>query len=399
MKKKTSVKNGFQTRCVWEEYDPCAFEGSMSPPIYQSSLFAFDDYDTFVDAMWNQTSHMYSRVTNPTRDVLEKKLAALEGGDMALAFASGTAAIAAAIFSRVKAGDHVIAPYFCYGETYRILATYLPKFNVHTTFIYGRDIREFEKAIRPNTKLIYLESPSSMYFHIQPIKEAVALAKKHGIKTIIDNSNATPYNQLPLKMGVDFVLHSMSKYFSGHSDVVAGVLIGPEKEMKSIRIVERELLGNMLGPFESWLVLRGLRTLGVRMKTHNESAMKIAEFLEGRPEIEQVYYAGLKSHPQHELAKKQMTGFSSLITLRVRGGEKGLKKFISGLKLFKMAVSWGGFDSLIVPVLNPPKKFLPTKLTNTDKVRRSLPGTARIAVGLEDMDDLIKDLDRALNTK
>ena len=395
--KRRIAKQGFQTDCVWGPYDPAEYNGSMSPPIYQTSLFSMKDYDACYDAMWRQRGYIYSRVSNPTREVFENQIAHLEGGQMALAFSSGCAAISSAIFSCLKKGDHIIAPYHIYGETYRLLSGYLPRFGIKTTFIDGTHIKQYKNALRPNTRLIYLESPGTAYFYIQPIKEITALARRRKITTIIDNSLSTPYNQQPIKMGVEFVVHSVSKYIGGHSDIVAGILVGPRKKLSRIYMEERELFGGILSPLDSWLAMRGLRTLGTRMKQINEAGLFVARFLEKHPKIKRIYYAGLPSHPHHQLAKKQMSGFSGLMTIELKnGGVKSAKRFIGGLKHFKLAVSWGGFESLVLPVFNLPKKFLFGKFTASDRVRTYAPGTVRLSVGLEDTDDLIKDLTRAL---
>ncbi|MEK7448827.1 MAG: PLP-dependent aspartate aminotransferase family protein [Planctomycetota bacterium] len=392
------IENGFQTECIWGKYNPHVYHGSMSPPIYQSSLFALKDYDTCLQALWEHQHYFYSRINNPTHDVLEAQVAHLEGGEMALAFSSGCAAISSVIFSCLKKGDHVIAPYYVYGETYRLLAGYLPRFGITTTFIEGTDLNQYKKSLRPKTRLIYLESPSSGYFYLQPIEEITALARRHKITTVIDNSLATPYNQQPFKMGVDFVLHSMSKYIGGHSDIVAGILVGRAKEMRKIRMEEREIFGGALAPFDTWLALRGLRTLGVRMQSINSAGLAIAGFLEKHSKVKRVYYPGLPSHPHYQLAIKQMSGFSGLITIELKNRSlKSVKRFLNSLKIFKLAVSWGGFDSLALPILPLPGKFLFGKITKTDRLRQFPVGTIRLSIGLENIEDLMKDLNQALS--
>ena len=339
---------------------------------------------------------IYTRGRNPGVHMVEKKLAALAGGEKSKLFTSGMAAVTAAVMHFLSAGDHVIALKNIYGPTNNLIHVYLrKKMGIKTTFVSGNEIGEFEEAIRENTKLIYLESPSSAIFSIQDIEGVCKLARSKGIKTIIDNTWATPIFQQPLKMGVDLEVHSCSKYIGGHSDVVAGLVIGNSEDIDNISVNEFELLGGKIAPIEAWLILRSLRTLPIRMKAHQEHAMKVAEYLEIHPKVQQVNYPGLKSFPQYELAKKQMSGYSSLLSFKLKTiNLEEIKKFFNSLQIFKIGVSWGGHESLIYA---PAISYL--KELNTEQFEGlgiSL-SDMRISVGLENVDDLIADMEQALN--
>ena len=387
---------GFQTDCTTTGEDRERYLGAVAPPIYEASLFTFPTYEAFVesydpalegvDERW-----VYSRFGNPTVQVLERKVALLEGGDQARAFASGMAAISAAVLSACRAGDHVVAVRSIYANAYRLLAEYLPPRGIDTTFVDFTDLNEVEAAIGPRTRVLYMESPGNPTMDLVDLRAAAQLARSRELTTIMDNSMASPYNQRPLEMGVDVVVHSASKYFSGHSDVVAGVMIGSDDRMRSISATELRDLGGALAPFEAWLVLRGLRTLGIRMRSHNEAGLRVATWLESRPEVERVFYAGLPSHPQHELAKSQMSGFSGLMSLVVRGGKEAAITFVNRLKLFGIGVSWGGFESLALPI-DPTTSAHPTIAKSLGVV----PGFVRMSIGLEDVEDLLCDLDQGL---
>jgi methionine-gamma-lyase len=387
---------GFQTDCVSTGEDRQLFHGSIPPPIYESSLFTFPTYDAFKDAFAGpapgEGEHpVYTRGANPTVQVLQRKVALLEGAEEARAFASGMAAVAGAVLTAVKTGDHVVAPRSIYGNTYRLLQGYLPRLGVETTFANFTDLDAVEAAIRPTTRLLYLESPGNPAMHLVDLRGAVALARQHGLVTVCDNSMATPYNQRPIELGVDLVLHSASKYLNGHSDVVAGVVAGRADRVLSISANELRDLGGIIGPFEAWLILRGLRTLGIRMRAHNEAGLRVASWLEQQPGIERVNYAGLPSHPQHELARAQMCGYGGLMSVVVECGLKRAIRFVDRLQLFGIGVSWGGFESLALPVETEPT--MPAELTTELGI---VPGLVRLFIGLEDIEDLIDDLGQAL---
>lgn len=372
-------------------------QGAVVAPIYQNSLFTFDSWDS-IDKAFDDPfiNSIYTRGNNPTVALVEKKIAKLAGGESAKLFASGMSAISSGILHFLKYGDHVITIKNVYGPTNNFFNTYLKeKMNVETTFISGENIEDFEKNIRKNTTLIYLESPSSAIFSLQNIEEVVALAKKYNIKTIIDNTWATPFFQQPLQMGIDLEIHSCSKYFGGHSDLIAGVIIGKEIDIRDIFHKEHAFLGGKIAPFEAWLIQRSLRTMSYRMKIHEENALLIGAFLENHPQIKKVMHPGLKSFPQYELGKKQMNGYSGLFAFEINSDNLDkIKSFVNSLKYFSIGVSWGGHESLIYAPAISYLKELP--LEQFKNMGISI-GTMRVSVGLEDPEDLIEDLKNALN--
>jgi cystathionine beta-lyase/cystathionine gamma-synthase len=360
--------------------------GAVVPPIFQNSLFCSPDAQT-----WEARRRLYpeiydyTRVANPTTDILEAKLAALECAEAARCFGSGMAAISAALFHSVRPGDHVIAVQTIYGPSQALLSRYLRRFHISTTFVPGIDPQQFADAIQPNTKLIYLESPSSLLFHMQDIAAVTALAHERSILTLIDNSWASPYFQNPLLLGADLVVHSATKYLGGHSDLVAGVLMGAKVHIDSIKENEGALLGSVLDPFASWLMLRGLRTLPLRMERHQANALAVARYLEAHPKVARVYYPGLPSHPQYALGQRQMRGYSSLMSFTLKdGGKEALLAMLNRLRYFHIACSWGGYESLALPIIL------------SEEEPGHCPWGARIHVGLETVDDLIDDLENAL---
>ena len=370
--------------------------GAIVPPIYQNTLFAFEDWDA-IDAAFSDpiNNSIYTRGNNPSVSMVEKKIAKLAGGEKARLFGSGMGAISSAIMSCVHTGCHVITLKNIYGPALNLLDVYLKnKFNIEITFVSGESVEEFRDAIKENTSLIYLESPSSAVFSMQDITEICKIAKEHNIKTVIDNTWATPLYQRPLEMGVDLEVHSCSKYLGGHSDIIAGVVIGKAELIDSIFQNEYTLYGAKMAPFEAWLLMRSLRTLPMRMERHQRNAMMVAKFLEKHPKIKKVNYPGLKSFPQYELGKKQMTGYSGLMSFVIDTNDvQELKNFVNTLDIFSIGVSWGGHESLVhAPAIAYLKEMTPEQFKATGL---SL-GVIRISVGLEDPNDLIADLDNAL---
>ncbi|WP_288623022.1 aminotransferase class I/II-fold pyridoxal phosphate-dependent enzyme [uncultured Brachyspira sp.] len=370
--------------------------GSVVPPIYQSSLFTFENWDSIDKAFDDPFNNsIYTRGNNPSVSLVEEKIAILCGGERAKLFSSGMGAISSAILHFVKNGEHIISIKNVYGPANNFMNVYLKeKCNIETTFIDGKDIKDFENSIKDNTKLIYLESPSSAVFSLQDIKKVVALAKKNNIKTIIDNTWATPIFQRPLEMGIDLEIHSCSKYIGGHSDVVAGVAVGKEIDIRSIFDREHAFLGAKLSPFEAWLILRSLRTLKIRMLQHQENAIAVANFLDKHPKIKKVLYPGIESFEQYKLAKEQMSGFSGLMGFIIDSNNiDEIKNFFNSLKYFRIGVSWGGHESLIYAPAISYLKEMPKE--QFDNMGISL-GVMRISVGLEEVNDLIDDLKQAL---
>lgn len=378
---------GFETLCMHFAEDRESNNGAAAPPIYQCSTFTYPDAETFNRRTEPSSGRYdYTRVANPTTRILEEKIAALEQAEAARACGSGMAAISAAVLSCVRSGDHIVTIETIYGPTRTLFCDYLPKFNIKTTFVRGTRIEQYEKAIRSETKLIYVESPSSLVFELQDLKAVAELARSRGIATICDNSTASPFNQNPVAFGIDLVVHSATKYLGGHSDIVSGMIAGSRERIRRIVKLEGELLGGVLDPFASWLMLRGLRTLPVRMERHNRNAKEIARLLESDARVARVYYTGSEQHPQAALARRQMRGYSGMLSFTLRDGSREAAfRFINALKYFCIAVSWGGYESLAIPLeVKDPETGTPIWIV-------------RLSVGLESLPDLKADIYHALN--
>ena len=375
-----------------EERD--AYHGAISPPIMQSSIFAYPTVARMRDGFADEyAEHLYTRGNNPTVAILRKKVAALEGAEDCLAFGSGAAAISAAVFASVKAGDHVLCVARPYSWTRSLLRDLLPRFGVSTRFVDGTDVANFEQAIDAETRLIVLESPNSMTYEQQDLAAVAELARSRGIRTLCDNSFATPLNQSPLAMGIDLVAHSATKYLNGHSDVVAGMLCGSEAILREVFKGPYMTFGSILSPNDAWLLIRGLRTLGVRMERVAATTTRILAFLESHAKVRHVYHPHASSHPQPDLTRRQLSGASGMITIDLATDEiSGVERFCDALKRFLMTVSWGGYESLAFPVcaVFPP-----------DAPLRASPGLplslVRLSIGLEEADVLIEDLGQALS--
>lgn len=371
--------------------DRSQYFNAVAPPIIQTSNFVFDSFEAIRKAFEDEDSaFLYSRGKNPTIEILRKKLAALDGAEDALVFNSGASAIFCSVLANVKSGDHIVSVNQPYSWAWRMFDNILPRFNVQTTYIDGTKIENFENALRPETRIIYLESPNSGTFELQDLEAVANLAKSRGIITIVDNSYSSPIHQKPIALGIDLSLQSATKYLGGHSDTVAGVLTGT-KEMLS-KIFNEQLLntGSGISPFNAWLILRGLRTLPMRLAHISKTTEKIVTFLKNHPKIEKVIFPFDKDFPQLELAHKQMTGACGLLTIMLKTDSyEQIEKFTYGLQHFLVAVSWGGHESLILPQAAAigPDKFDPT----IEKHRM-----ARIYIGLEDADYLIADLEQGL---
>jgi cystathionine beta-lyase/cystathionine gamma-synthase len=324
-----------------DEYS--AHNDAVVPPVYLNSLFVVPKEEL---GAFKPRKFSYSRGGNPTVDIFEQKVAALERAEEAAAFSSGMAAITSSIFANIKAGEHIVAVETVYGGMRHFVQEYLSRFNVEVSYVQGDRIEQFEESIKPNTKIIYLESPSSLVFMLQDLRAVAELAKKKGIITIIDNSWATPLLQKPITMGIDISLHSASKYLGGHSDIVAGVAAGSAGMIGKIRNV-RSIYGGTLQPMEAWLAIRGLRTLKLRVRAEGQTAMFIAKKLESHPRVRKVNYPGLESFPQRSLALSQMSGFSSPLSFELDCSESEGVEFVRRNKWFAFGPSWGGFESLI----------------------------------------------------
>ncbi len=367
------------------------YYGAVSPPVFQTSNFCFKSVAEMREKLKKELeTPFYTRGFNPTVSILRKKLAALEGAEDALVFSSGSAAVAAAVMSVVKAGDHVVCVEKPYSWTNNLLTKYLSKYGVTSTFVNGTELANFEKAIQANTTLIYLESPNSLTFEMQDIEGVSKLAKSKNITTIIDNSYNTPINQNPINFGIDMVVHSATKYLNGHSDVVAGVVCGTKERIMKMMKEEYMTIGSIISAQEAALILRGLRTLDLRVNRSAESAKKIVSFLERHPKIKQINYPFSSSNPQINLAKKQMKQGGGLfsIVLNVEKTEQ-VETFCNSLKRFLIATSWGGHESLVFPIC---------ALGSSSSFENPLPwNLVRLYIGLEDADLLIEDLKQALS--
>ncbi|PHV71964.1 Cys/Met metabolism pyridoxal-phosphate-dependent protein [Sporanaerobium hydrogeniformans] len=371
--------------------DPKKYMNAVTPPIFMNSLHVFDTVDEYFAVDIFKDEYYYGRASNPTVTILEKKLAALEHGSRAVVFSAGMAACAAAILAVCKAGSHVICIRESYGPVQHLLDEFLcRKYNIEVTYVEGKSLKDFEEAIRPETDMIILESPTTLVFSVIDLEGVAQLAKKHGIKTYIDNTYCSPIFQKPLDMGIDIVMHTMTKYIGGHSDLIGGVLISKDEEFMRNIMVQRDWFGGVIGPMEAWLAIRGLRTLDVRMQRHHETAMEVAKYLEKQPKIRCVHYTGLPSHPQYELARKQQKGESGLLSVEVEGDLKDVATFVDSLKLFGKGASWGGFESLAIAyTYNWSDEDLATHGWNRNIVR--------LHCGLEGTQNLIDDLKQALD--
>jgi cystathionine beta-lyase len=367
------------------------FHGAVVPPLYQNSLFIYEDFDSFVEAMQDeQNNYIYWRGKNPTVEIAERKIAALEKGEQCKLFSSGMAAISAALLTFAKSGDHILSVSTIYGPATKFIK-YIEKFGISHTNIQSTNIEDIEKAITPSTKIIYLESPTTMTFKLIDLAPVAKLAKQHDIHTIIDNTWATPLFQNPIEFGIDIVVHSASKYLGGHSDIVGGALITNTEIMKRIFYDEYQLLGGAMSPHDAWLLTRGLRTLPLRMKAHQDSAKQIADFLEQHRAVKQVYYPALKSSPDYQLGQRLLKGYSGLFSFELKADTyENVRTVLNGLNEFKIGVSWGGFESL---ALSPNYGYNLESLLATN----ISPGLIRISVGLEECNDLLNDLERSLS--
>ena len=370
--------------------------GSLIPPIYQTSTFYFASTDDAVEACGDYAeSFAYSRITNPSLDYMEQKLAALEHGKGAVSYASGMGAVAGALFAALKCGDHVIFTKAKYSGTEDITSDWLPRFGIEHDSFQADHLEELEPLIKPNTKVIYVETPANPTMVLVDLAEVAKIAHRHGAKVFVDNTFATPYNTNPLDLGVDVVIHSLTKYIGGHGDLLGGAVISNDTEfLRQCRLGTLMHFGAVMAPFTAFLVCRGMKTLGVRMRQHNENALKIARWLEADPRIETVRYPFLESNPQYDIAKKQMQGGGGMISFDVKGGLEAGKKFINSLKLCTLAVSLGDTETLVEQAAAMTHTMIPKEVREAAGITD---GMIRMSVGLEDPDDIIADLDQALS--
>lgn len=366
---------------------------AVTAPIWQTTTYAYSSPEEFAAVAGEiNPSEFYTRFGNPTHAQIASVIARLEGGEAALVTSSGMSAIFAVMMSTLKTGDHVIAQQNHYAGAGTVLREWLPRFGIEVTQVNQMHVEEFAAAVRPNTKLIYVETPSNPLMKLTDLREVARIGRQHKITTIVDGTFATPINQQPLALGIDVVVHSGTKYFGGHHDLMAGVIVGTKQFIEQ---VWRFTLvgGSVLSPFDGWLLLRGLRTLELRVERHNGNALAVARFLENHPKIERVYYPGLESHPQHELARNQMRGFTGMLAVDLRGGFEAAQSFCKSLKIAVYAGSLGGVDTLVVH----PAAMWSHELTEEQRVATGVSESlVRISVGLEGEQDLIADFAQAI---
>lgn len=386
---------GFNTKAIHAGQKPDPATGAHVTPIYQTSTFVFENVDQGARRFaGEEEGYIYTRLGNPTVAELEEKIAVLEGGEAVIATASGMAAISTVLFTLLKKGDHIVANDTLYGCTHSFLSHIAPKYGIEVTFTDLSDLSNLEKAVRSNTKVVYIETPANPTLKLVDIKGAAEIAHKVGARVVVDNTFMTPYLQRPIEHGADVVVHSATKYLGGHGDVVAGIIVGPKDLLTEMRMPYLKDIGGIIGPFDAWLLLRGLKTLGLRMDRHCENAQKVAEYLEGHPMIEKVYYPGLPSNPQYELAKRQMDGFGGMISFELKGGIEAGKVLMNSVKLITLAVSLGCVDSLI----QHPASMTHSPVPREERLKAGITdGLVRLSVGIEDVEDIIADLEQALD--
>jgi methionine-gamma-lyase len=372
---------------------PLNVTSCVSPPIYQTSTFRGKSAEDFADrSIRPRHSEYYTRCGNPTLAQAESVLAALEGAESALVTASGMGAVTVAALTVLDQGAHVVAQTNHYGGTHDLLRDLLPRLGIHVTQVDQSNSLEFERAMQPNTKLVLLESPSNPTLKLTDLQAVAQIAKAHGALTLIDNSFATSVNQRPLELGIDLVFHSATKYFGGHSDLIAGVVMGKKALIE--RIWNNHLIiGAVLGPFDAWLLLRGLRTLALRVRQQNANALGLAQFLEKHPAVKVVHYPGLASHPQHELARQQMSGFGGMLSFDLKGGYQAATRLLNSLRLPSIAASLGGVETLVVHAAT---NFAHDMTPEHAESVGITPGLIRVSVGIEALCDLIADFRQAL---
>lgn len=396
MDKEKLMKMDFSTRAIHAGYEKNE-HGALATPIYQTSTFIFDSAEQGGRRFaLEEEGYIYTRLGNPTTSQLEAKIADLEGGEAALATASGMGAITSAIWSHIKAGDHIVAAKTLYGCTFAYFNHGLSRFGVEVTFVDTSDPENVRQAMKENTRLVYLESPANPNMLISDIEAISKIAhEKEDCIVIVDNTYNTPYIQRPLELGADLVVHSATKYLNGHGDVIAGFVVGSEELVNQARLVGlKDMTGAVLSPFDAYLINRGMKTLSLRMERHCENAQKVAEFLEAHPAVEVVYYPGLKSFPQYELAKKQMRLPGAMIAFELKGGLDAGRKLMNSVELCTLAVSLGDCETLI----QHPASMTHSPYTPEERAASGISeGLVRLSVGLESAEDIIADLDQALS--
>src|SRR5260221_6581471 len=375
----------FATKAIHAGQEPDPSTGAIMTPIFQTATYA-------QAGLGENKGFEYSRTSNPTRSVLEACMAALEDGKYGLAFASGMAA-ESAILSLLSAGDHIVSCDDLYGGSYRIFERVMRRYNVETSYVPASNLAAYENAIRPNTKMVWLETPTNPLLRLIDIQAVAEIAHRHKLMVVVDNTFASPYFQQPLKLGADIVVHSTTKYINGHSDVIGGALVLNDQEAYEAIKFYQNAAGGVPSPFDCWLTLRGIKTLAVRMRQHEENARTIARFLEKHPRVEKVYYPGLPSHHDHELAKRQMSGFGGMVSFQFKGVRADVDRVVRHFKVFTLAESLGGVESLVCHPASMTHGSIPQHIREARGLTETL---LRLSVGIEDVEDLLTDLQQAL---
>ncbi|GKV54609.1 methionine gamma-lyase [Sporosarcina sp. NCCP-2222] len=382
------------TVVIHEGYDDSKHHGSLAVPLYQTSTYSFDTALTGEKRFSGEESgNIYSRLGNPTVRVLEERITVLEKGEGSLAFGSGMAAVSSILVHLTKAGDHILCSRGIYGCTFGLLSIMEEKYGITHDLIRMMSEEEIEKAVKPETVCIYVETPINPTMELVDLHAVVAVAKRHGLRVVVDNTFTSPYLQNPLEIGADFVLHSATKYINGHGDVIAGLLVGNNKEeMERIRMSVQKDYGAIMSPFDAWLLIRGLKTLPVRMERHTFNAEKLIKYLKGKACVETIYYPFDEENPQYDIAKRQMSAGGGLISFTVKGGKAGAQRFMDSLSLIKIAVSLGDAETLI----QHPATMTHSSVPEIERLQMGITDSLlRLSVGLEHADDLIADLEQA----
>jgi cystathionine beta-lyase/cystathionine gamma-synthase len=376
----------FETKAIWVGQAADEATGATIVPIYQTSTFTQEEIN-------KNKGYEYSRVANPTRSALDRCLASLEEGQYGLSFASGLAA-EHAIFTLLRPGDHVIVPEDMYGGTYRMIKEFLEPVNISFTFTDFTDLKCISDSFTPSTKMVWIETPTNPTLKIFDIKEISLLSHENNAISVVDNTFASPYFQKPLLLGADIVVHSTTKYINGHSDIIGGAVVLNNEELYKKILLAQKSIGAVPSPFDSWLTLRGLKTLAIRMQQHEKNAFQIARFLEKHSNVEKVFFPGFENHPGYEIAKKQMTGFGGVVSFRIKGGLAEANDFFKKLRIFQLADSLGGVESLANYSALMTHDYFPKELREKIGVTENL---IRLSVGIEHIDDLLEDLNNALS--
>lgn len=386
---------GFSTRAIHAGYSAKENYGALNPPIYQTSTFVFNDVEEGrARFAGEQEGYIYTRLGSPTVKLLEERVAVLEGADSGVAFASGMGAVSAVILGLLKSGDHIIATDALYGGTYSFFELIKEKFNIDYTLVDMTNPDDIRDHIRSNTKMIYIETPVNPTMKLVDLEKAAVIAKEIDAVSVVDNTFMSPYLQQPIKFGIDIVLHSATKFIGGHGDVIAGIVVGSKEMMQTIKMKSLKSYGSVISPFDAWLLLRGLKTLTVRLDRQSENAHLIAEFLENHPKVDKVFYPGLKSFPQYALVQKQMKAPGGLLSFELKGGLQAGIDLLNNVQICQLAVSLGDVDTLI----QHPASMTHSPIPVEERLKMGITdGLVRLSVGLEDPDDLIMDLERALS--